>query len=91
MTCVSGADRSCKIQDANEMVAEGAKKGPELTQSRSLAATSVNSSMKYFLSLGLGGHCPEKLGRKGKDLKWREIRAGALWLEKGSTLKRNQS
>jgi hypothetical protein len=69
----SSADRSGRIKDANDMVAEGLEKGSDLTQSRASAATSVESGVKYYLDLDFEGYLPERFGRVGGNAAWREF------------------
>ncbi|KAJ4346792.1 uncharacterized protein N0V89_010724 [Didymosphaeria variabile] len=88
----SSTDRSRKIKDANDMVAEAAEKGPDLSQSRSSAATSVGSGVKYYLDLDLEGSLPERFGRAGSAaLARRELQLDALYLSRRPTLQRQSS
>ncbi|KAJ4293473.1 hypothetical protein N0V90_008756 [Kalmusia sp. IMI 367209] len=88
----SSTDRSQKIQDADDRVAEAAEKGPDLSQSRSSAATSVDSGVKYCLDLDYEGYLPERFGRLGsKALARRELQVGALYVSKQSALQSKSS
>ncbi|KAF2728270.1 hypothetical protein EJ04DRAFT_104635 [Polyplosphaeria fusca] len=61
----SSVDRSRKIKDADDMVSEASEKAPDLTQSRSSAATSVNSGVRYYLDLEYEGFLPERYRKSG--------------------------
>jgi hypothetical protein len=58
----SSVDRSQKIKDANDMVME-TEKAIGLSQSRSSAATSVASGVKYNLDLDWEGALPQRFLR----------------------------
>jgi hypothetical protein len=88
----SSTDRSCRIKDANDMISEGIEKGLDLSQSRTSAATSVGSGVKYFLDLDYEGYFPERFRRVGADgLARHELQIGTLYLARRPTLQKKSS